>query len=422
MKLQKIVNRLQKLHPKEIDLSLDRIKNLCEKLGNPQDEIRCIQVCGTNGKGSTISFLRSILREANIKCNIYTSPHVKSINERFVYNDEMISDDDLSDLLSKIEEVNNNKPLTYFEALTAAFFYGCNKYKENLVIAEFGLFGRGDAVNILKKNLCNIVTSCSEDHLDWLPKNDRTIERIIFEKTSSLLNSNIVVAKQNSNKIVESIKKNISNNVANKYFFNENYSFTLKENNFFYYEDRYGGLKIPKPNLNGQFQLENATTAIAALRILESLKINDQHIKNGIQKATNIARLEEIKSGNLKKLVKNNRLILDSSHNPGGAKVLNEYLETLDCNKHVIIGMMANKDHEKYISYFKNIVSLITVDIPNQPNAISGKKLKEKFKNIPNVTYKNSIKEAIQSIKLKRNDLILITGSLYLSGEFLNLN
>ena len=87
MKLQKIVNRLQKLHPKEIDLSLDRIKLLCEKLGNPQDKINCIQVCGTNGKGSTISFLRSILKEANIKCNIYTSPHVKCINERFIYND-----------------------------------------------------------------------------------------------------------------------------------------------------------------------------------------------------------------------------------------------------------------------------------------------------------------------------------------------
>ena len=144
----------------------------------------------------------------------------------------MISDDDLSDLLSKIEEVNNNQPLTYFEALTAAFFYGCKKYRDNLVIAEFGLFGRGDAVNILKKNLCNIVTSCSEDHLDWLPENDRTIERIIFEKTSSLLNSNIVVAKQNSNEIVECIKKNISDNSANKYFFNENYNFVLKENNF----------------------------------------------------------------------------------------------------------------------------------------------------------------------------------------------
>ena len=203
MKLQKIINRLQKLHPKEIDLSLHRIKNLCKKLGNPQDEINCIQVCGTNGKGSTISFLRSVLREANIKCNIYTSPHVQRINERFVYNDEIISDEDLADLLIKIEEINNGQSLTYFEALTSAFFYGCKKYKNNLVIAEFGLFGRGDAVNILKKNLCNIVTSCSEDHLDWLPKNERTIERIIFEKTSSLLNSNIIVAKQTSNKITE---------------------------------------------------------------------------------------------------------------------------------------------------------------------------------------------------------------------------
>ena len=109
MKLQKIVNRLQKLHPKEIDLSLDRIKTLCKKLGNPQDQINCIQVCGTNGKGSTISFLRSILKEANIKCNIYTSPHVKQINERFIYNDEMISDDDLLNLLDEIEDINNGR-------------------------------------------------------------------------------------------------------------------------------------------------------------------------------------------------------------------------------------------------------------------------------------------------------------------------
>ncbi len=422
MKLQKIVNRLQKLHPKEIDLSLDRIKSLCEKLGNPQDKINCIQVCGTNGKGSTISFLRSILKEANIKCNIYTSPHVKRINERFIYNDEMISDNDLANLLNEIEEINDGQPLTYFEALTAAFFHGCKKYRENLVIAEFGLFGRADAVNILKKNLCNIVTSCSEDHLDWLPKNDRTIERIIFEKTSALLNSNIVVAKQNSDKITECIKQNISNNNANKYFFNENYNFVSKENNFFYYEDEYGGLKIPMPNLNGQFQLENASTAIVTLRILDGIKIKDHHIINGIKKASNTARLEEIKSGKLKDLVKNNTLILDSSHNPGGAKVLNEYLQTLDCNKHIIIGMMANKDHEKYISYLKDISSLTTIDIPNQPNSISGKKLKEKFKKNINVQYKEGIEQAIKSIPLKENDILIITGSLYLSGEFLNLN
>ena len=422
MKLQKILARLQKLHPKEIDLSLDRIKNLCTKLGNPQDDIKCIQVCGTNGKGSTISFLRSILKEANLKCNIYTSPHVRSINERFIYNDEIVSDDQLADLLNKVEETNDGQALTYFEALTAAFFLGCRRYKENIVLAEFGLFGKADAVNILKKNLANIVTSCSEDHLEWLPKNDRTIERIIFEKTSSLLNSNIIVAKQTSNEITECIKKNISNNRANKYFFNEDYNFVLKENDFFYYEDKYGGLKIPKPSMNGQFQLENASTAISTLRILEDLKIKDEHIISGVKKAYNLARLEEIKSGKLKDLIKNNTLILDSSHNPGGSKVLNEYLQTLNCKKHIIIGMMANKNHEKFISYFKDISSLTVVGIPSQKNSISGIKLKEKFKNFSNLNYKESIEQAIKSLSLEQNDVVLITGSIYLAGEVLNQN
>ena len=422
MRLQKILSRLQRLHPKEIDLSLNRIKNLCKKLGNPQDKINCIQVCGTNGKGSTISFLRSILREANYKCNIYTSPHVKIINERYIYNDEMISDNNLADLLTEIEEVNNGQPLTYFEALTAAFFLGCKEYSDNLVITEFGLFGRGDAVNILKKNICNIVTSCSEDHLDWLPKNERTIERIIYEKTSALLDTNIVIAKQSSNEIIRFIKNNISKNKAKKYFFNEDYNFVLKENDFFYYEDKYGGLKIPKPKMKGQFQLENASTAIASLRVLENIKITDQNIFDGIKKANNIARLEEIKSGKLKNLVKDNMLLIDSSHNPGGSKVLNDYLQTLDCKIHVIIGMMANKDHEKYISYFKDISSLTTIDIPNQPNSISGKDLREKFKNIPNVKYQTNIEEAIKSVNLDSGDVLLITGSLYLAGEVLSLN
>ena len=422
MKLQKILSNFQKLHPKEIDLSLDRVKNLCAKLGNPQDEIQCIQVCGTNGKGSTIAFLHSILKEANIKSNIYTSPHVKTINERFIYNDEIISDDALVELLNEVEIINNGEPLTYFEALTAAFFYGCQKYKENIVLAEFGLFGRGDAVNILKRNLCNIVTSISEDHLDWLPKNEKNIERIIFEKTSSLLNSNIVVSKQSSKQITETIKKNISNNKAKKYFFGENYNFVLKENDFFYFEDKYGGLKIPKPNMNGQFQLENASTAIAALRVLENLKIKDEQIISGVKKAYNSGRLEEIKSGKLKELLKNNTLILDSSHNPGGSKALNEFLQTLNCKKHVIIGMMENKDHEKFLSYFKDISSLTVVDIPNQINAISGVKLKEKFKNISNLNYKESIEQAIKSLRLERNDIVLITGSIYLAGEVLRIN
>ena len=422
MKLQKILVRLQKLHPKEIDLSLNRIKKLTKKLGNPQDELDCIQVCGTNGKFSTIAILRSILKEANYKCNIYTSPHIKKINERFVYNDKEIEDGQLANLLQEVEEINDGDQITFFEFLTAAFFHGCKKYSKNLTICEFGLFARFDAVNILKKNLANVITSCGIDHLEWLPKKQRTIEKIIFEKTSNLLNSNIIVAKQNSTKITEYIKKNISKNSAKKYFFNEDYNYLLSENDFFYYQDKYGDLKLPMPNVLGKFQLENASTAISTLRVLDKLKIKDQHIKSGITKIKSIARLQELKNGRLKNLCKNNRIFCDGSHNPDGAKALNSFFENLDCKKHIIIGMMANKDHLKYISYFKNISSLTTIDIPNQPNSIKGKDLKKKFFNYPNIKYKSSIENAIKSIKLNDDDIILITGSLYLAGEVLKLN
>ena len=118
-----------KLHPKEIDLSLDRIKNLCKKLGDPQKKLKYISVVGTNGKYSTIQAVRSILKTANIVCNIYTSPHIQKINERFIFNDIEISDDNLSDLLIEVENVNNGEQITYFEILTAAYFYHASKLK-----------------------------------------------------------------------------------------------------------------------------------------------------------------------------------------------------------------------------------------------------------------------------------------------------
>jgi len=421
MKLKKIISRFQKLHPKEIDLSLTRIKNLCEKLGNPQDKIKAISIVGTNGKNSTIQACFSILKQAGIKCNVYTSPHIQKINERFVYNNKQLNDEKLASLFEEVEKINDNKPITFFEILTACFFYKASQYPNNINLIEAGLFHRFDATNILKNNLASIVCPISKDHLDWLPKNQRTIEKIVFEKTSSLLNSNIIISKQNTVETTETIKKSISENLSNKLYFNEDYSYSNGENGFFYYEDKFGGLKLPLPNVLGQFQLENISTAIATIRKL-NLEINDNDIKNGITKIKCSGRLQEIKSGKIKNLIKNNQLLIDGSHNEDGARVLNEYLQTLDCKKHFIIGMMSNKDHEKYISYFKNISSLTTIDIPNQQNAISGKKLKEKFKNIVNVRYEKNIENAIKSISLKENDMLIITGSLYLAGEILNLN
>ena len=421
MKLQKILSNFQKLHPKEIDLSLDRIKKLCEKLGNPQNKIKAISIVGTNGKNSTIQAAYSILKEANFKCNVYTSPHIKKINERFIFRNQELNDDELADLLEEVEKINNNQSITVFEMLSACFFYKAAQYPGNINLIESGLFHRFDAVNILETNLASIVTSISKDHLDWLPKDKQTIEQIVFEKTSTLLNSNIIVAKQSTKETMDCIKNTISQNKSNKVFFNDDFSYSVNENDFFYYEDKFGGLKLPMPNVLGQYQLENVSTAIATLRTLD-LEIKDDHIKKGIKNISSLARLQEIKSGKLKELVKNNRFIIDGSHNEGGAKALNEYLQSLDCNKHVIIGMMANKEHEKYISYFKDITSITTIDLKTQPNSISGKDLKEKFKSVTNVQYQPDIKQAIKSIDLKEGDLLLITGSLYGAAEILNLN
>ena len=193
MKLQKILNHFQKLHPKEIDLSLNRIKKICHKLGNPQNKIKAISVVGTNGKYSTINAIFSILKEAKILCNVYTSPHIQKINERFIFNNKMLKDYELINLLEEVEKVNDNNPLTFFEALSACYFYKAAQYPNNINLIEAGLFHRFDATNILKNNLASIVCSISKDHLDWLPEDQRTIEKIVFEKTSSLLNSNIIV-------------------------------------------------------------------------------------------------------------------------------------------------------------------------------------------------------------------------------------
>ena len=420
MKIQKILKRLLQLHPKEIDLSLDRIQNLCKKLGNPQEKLKCISVVGTNGKGSTIQAMRAILKKANINVNIYSSPHIQKINERFIFNDKEISDNNLAKLLTEVEEINAGDPITYYEILTAAYFYYAKNF-ESINLIETGLFHRFDATNIIKKNMASIITAIGLDHLDWLPENEKTIRRIVYEKTSSLLNSKIIIAKQTNKETLDIIKKNISSNISKKIIFNEHFSYTESENEYIYYEDEIGKLKLPKPNLIGEFQIENVVTAIATLRSLK-LKIKDKHIKSGITKIKSIARLQEIKKGKIKDLSKNNKIFVDGSHNPLGAKVLNKYLESLSCNKHIILGMMNNKDHNEYIKYFKDIASLTTVDIPNQPNAIKGKELKKKLSKISNISYKESIQDAIKSISASNNDIILITGSLYLAGEILNLN
>jgi dihydrofolate synthase / folylpolyglutamate synthase len=422
MKLQKTLERLQKLHPKKIDLSLNRTFALLKKLGNPQDKLKnVITVCGTNGKYSSIKSLQAILNQAGFKCNIYSSPHLQNYNERYIYNDKQINDDELSDLLLYIEKINATKSLTIFEALTCAYFIYCEKFKENISIIEAGLFHQFDATNVFKKNLCSIITSINIDHLQWI--NNKTIEGIIHEKTTKLLNSKIFIGKQENEEISLKIKNALKNNESDKFYYGKDFTYFHTKNNIINYKDLNGSVILPRPNILGEHQLENISTAIMVAKTIFDIKNDD--IKKAVTNIDIKGRLQKIKKGKLKLLAKNNQIILDGGHNLNAANALVKWIDTLEKNVHLIVGMMRDKEHKKFINTFKNKVkSLTLIDIPNQEGSIKKEEFKLKiYDDFPNVKIANSIKDAIIiNSEKSNNSYLVIAGSLYLVGEVLNLN
>ena len=427
MKIKKILDDLLRLHPREIDLSLDRIKRLNHELGNPQDKLKIISITGTNGKNSIALFIRSILEEAGYTCDLYSSPHVISITERFVFSGKEISDDELCDLLEEVERINKGQSITFFEFLTSCFFLKASKSKSDISIVESGLFNRFDACSAIKQNLMSVISSIGLDHLEWLPENDRNVDRVIFEKTSKLLHSKIIVSEQSDQIILDKIEKAIASNPSKKILFSKDFSYSIKKNGFVF-QDVFGKIELPYPNLLGAHQVANASCGIAAVRNLEDYPVNIDHIKKGITKIkSSIARLQIIEKGKLKELAPTNTLIVDGTHNPLGAEVTRKYLDTLDKNKNIymILGMMNNKLHKDFLSHFKNkVFSITAIDIPNQKNSIKKEKLNQIIKKIGiKSKTESSIQSSLQFIsKEDQNAIIFICGSLYLCGEVLNLN
>ena len=263
------------------------------------------------------------------------------------------------------------------------------------------------------------------DHKDFLKEG--TIDEIVYEKCSHLLkNSRIFVAEQ-KNGILQKIKKNISGNSSEKIIFGKQYNYR-KNINDFVYKDEYGKVNLPLPNLLGDFQISNISTAVAVARKLRQFKIKNSDIKKSITNIRSEGRLQSITRGKLRKYVsKNNQILIDGAHNPLAASVVKKYLKTLNSGKKIImlLGMMANKEHREFIKIFKNIIhSVITLDIPNQINFIEKEKLSKIAQScgIPSKT-EISIKSALKNIaKENGNAIIFCTGSLYFAGEILNLN
>ncbi len=420
-KLQKLISKLEKHHKKKIDLTLNRTFKLLKKLGNPQDKLNnVVNIVGTNSKASMAYSLKSILNSAGYKCNLYTSPHLQSFSERFIFNDGQIKEDELVELLNDVEKVLGEDNASLFEILTCAFLKYAENFKYNINIIEAGLFFQFDSTNVFKDNLMSMIGVIHKDHLQWLA--NKTIDGIIFEKTSKLLNSNIFINRQINEEIRGKIEKALINNKSNKYFYGKHFNISRQENSFVHYQDEIGEIILPEPNLLGDHQLYNVSTSIAASRKIFNIK--DEHIKKGITKIELKGRLQELTSGKLKEISGYNRLIIDGGHNESSSMCISSWIKQQNQDVHLICGMMKDKEHYEFMKNFKDVVKSITlIDIPNQQGSISKEEFKDKLNNLKiDINLCSSIQEAIKINSKHQDSICLFTGSLYMVGEILNLN
>ena len=410
-KTEKLLDELVMLHPKYIDLSLDRLALLLKKLGNPQDHLpKTIHIAGTNGKGSVQIFIRNILLENGYKCDAYISPHLSRFNERIILNNKEVSTKKLYDTLKFVKKINNNKPITFFEITTAAAFILFKQSKSDFLILETGLGGRLDATNIIPKKICSILTPISFDHEEFLGK---TLKKIANEKLGIVKNCDFVLVGKQKKELKDHIQKKL-NKFENKYFYGKEFRVTKSLKNKFEIKIDKKKFLFPQPSLNGKHQEENASISIYFAKIMKKMgyKLNTKKNNAAIKKTVWPGRLEIIN-------YKNKKIILDGSHNIDGAEKLNEFLRNKRIKPTVLFGMLNNKKASLFLSKIKKRVSkVLAIKIPDEKNAFKTKQINE-ICNFHSIKCEqiNNINDALKYFRSNQQKIYLITGSLYLIGK-----
>ncbi|MEE2694828.1 MAG: Mur ligase family protein [Pseudomonadota bacterium] len=425
-KSRKILKRLELLHPKKIDLSLNRLKRLLKKLKNPQLKLPpTIHIAGTNGKGSVTSFLRSIFENAKLNVHTYTSPHLIRFNERIRINSKLISNYDLNQLLEECEYFNNGEKITFFEITTAAAFLGFSRITSDITLIETGLGGRYDATNVIKNKVCSVITPISMDHMNFL---GTSIKKIAIEKlgilersTSAIMSKQITSVRKLARS--EAKKKNIQLyeegrhwKVGKKNYKKKKFSLSFKESSY----------EFSFPSLNGEHQIDNASTAIATSLSLKNLNIGQKVINKGLLNVEWPARMQNLNNGKLCKIVGNRfEIWLDGGHNSHASNMINKVIqEWKNENIILILGMTIGKQPINFLKQIiKNISALVLLPINDhhyiQPYEIKNDVLL-KLKTKISIFCKLDIEEALATVKKRfSSGKILISGSLYLAGDVL---
>jgi dihydrofolate synthase / folylpolyglutamate synthase len=429
--LADLQTRLLALHPKRIDLSLGRIERLLAALGHPERRLPpVIHVAGTNGKGSTVAFMRAILEAARQRVHVYTSPNLVRLNERFriggAGGSKLVADDELSAVLAECENANGEHPITVFEIETAAAFLMFSRHPADVLLLEVGLGGRLDATNVVERPLASAITRVSLDHRDFL---GNTIAEIAAEKAGILKSGVPAAVASQVRDALAVIERQAARVKAPLVIAGEEWTAT-EERGRLVYQDRDGLLDLPAPKLYGRHQFENAGLAIATLRAA-GLKISAPAFEAGMVSVEWPARMQRLSGGRLAAaLPPESELWLDGGHNADGGRAVAAALADLEERVSrpvvMIIGMLSSKDYEGFLRNFAGLARhVITVPIAND-KSVAATDLADIARGIgiPALAREDigGALAAAADLGLAPAPRVIIAGSLYLAGEVLALN
>ena len=426
-----ILKRLLELHPKRIDLSLDRMWRLLDRLGHPEERLPpVVHVAGTNGKGSVIAYLRAMMERAGLTAHVYTSPHLVRFHERIrlgrAGGGELIGEASLASLLQECEAANGSEPITFFEITTAAALLAFAREPADVLLLEVGLGGRLDATNVVARPRLCVITTVDYDHQHFLGD---TLSAIAGEKAGILKPGVPAVIGPQSDEGLVTIERIAAELRAPLAIAGQDWQ-ALEQHGALVYQDESGLLDLPLPLLPGRFQIDNAGTAVAAARALGDARIGLAEISAGLVLPHWPARMQRLGPGALRDLVSDDvEIWLDGGHNPAAGRAVAQSMA--DLNDRVprplvlITGMLKTKEAAGFLRPFAGLAAeVIAVTIPGEDNALPAGLLKRIAEGEDlRAETAASIEEAVRRAGAMPGPVrILICGSLYLAGRVLALH
>jgi dihydrofolate synthase/folylpolyglutamate synthase len=421
----RILERLQQLHPKAIDLSLGRLWRLLEALDHPERRLPpVVHIAGTNGKGSTLAMLDAMLQADGRQVQRYISPHLVRFNERILFNGVPIDEEAFAEVLDRAERLNSGEPITFFEITTAAAFLAFSEREADVLLLETGLGGRLDATNVVARPLLTLISPISYDHQAFL--GDR-LEQIAGEK-AGILKEGVPCALgpqfPESLDVIEERARSLNTPLL---IHGRDWGIEQRDERLHVHVQG-ADLDLPLPALEGAHQIENAGLAVVAARNLDHLAPSSEAISRGLERATWSARLEPLISGPLPKLLPpGSSLWLDGGHNPAAGEALAAFLDADDPRPlHLVVGMINTKDSKGFLAPMVPLASSITaVPVPDEQASRDPEDIVQDAHELgASATVSSDISSALAAITKGASSplRVLICGSLYLAGHVLRAN